>query len=35
MGVDLAQGYLFDRPCPLSELDFSHLDVATPVGNAA
>jgi EAL domain-containing protein (putative c-di-GMP-specific phosphodiesterase class I) len=35
MGVDLAQGYLFGRPCPLSELDFSHLDVATPVGNAA
>jgi diguanylate cyclase (GGDEF)-like protein/PAS domain S-box-containing protein len=34
-GVDLAQGYLFGRPCPISELEFASHDLETKVGNAA
>ena len=34
-GVDLAQGYLFGRPCPISELDFAGRDLETEVEDAA
>jgi diguanylate cyclase (GGDEF)-like protein/PAS domain S-box-containing protein len=34
-GVDLAQGYLFGRPRPLSEVDFRTLDPEKPLPQAA
>ena len=34
-GVTLAQGYLFGRPCPVSELRFVRAAAAEPVTNAA
>jgi EAL domain-containing protein (putative c-di-GMP-specific phosphodiesterase class I) len=34
-GVDYVQGYLFGRPRPLSELDFSATEFTAPVDEAA
>jgi EAL domain-containing protein (putative c-di-GMP-specific phosphodiesterase class I) len=34
-GVHSVQGYLFGRPCPLSELDLSRVYLDRPAENAA
>jgi EAL domain-containing protein (putative c-di-GMP-specific phosphodiesterase class I) len=34
-GVDLAQGYLFGRPCPVSELRFIRDEPGQPAEHAA
>ena len=34
-GVNYVQGYLFGRPCPLSELDFSALELIARADEAA
>jgi EAL domain-containing protein (putative c-di-GMP-specific phosphodiesterase class I) len=34
-GVDLVQGYLFGRPCPVSELDFASAFLTEHVESAA
>ena len=34
-GVDYVQGYLFGRPCPLAELDFSALELIMRADEAA